>query len=137
MNIRQITPDIEKAKNLLSRAEEFRTSIAIIKEGEASFLLNVEYDINHALAEAILAHDGEKIIDKDHHKALIERIKEKCNISDQKAFLFDELRKVRNDINYYGQKDKKTLEDFYERNKESIAQLREELLCIINDKIKK
>ncbi len=127
MSIQIITPDIQKARTLISRAEEFVKSMQpVMNTAEVSFLLNAEYDILHALAEALIAFNGEKIIDKDHHKALIQRISEKyTNISQAKINIFEELRKIRNDINYYGQKDKKTLEDFYERNKNSIKELRE------------
>ena len=125
MIFKVIKPDIQKAKTLLSRAEEFRMSLQpVLKSAEVSFLLNAEYDILHALAEALLASHGEKITDKDHHKALIQRIGEKyTQILPGRIQAFEELRKIRNDINYYGQKDKKTLEDFYERNKESIKEL--------------
>jgi hypothetical protein len=129
MSIRIVTPDIQKAKTLVSRAEEFLKSIQpIMNTAEVSFLLNGEYDILHALAEALLAFQGEKVTDKDHHKALIQRIAEKySSVSPAKINTFEELRKIRNDINYYGQKDKKTLEDFYKRNKETIKELREML----------
>lgn len=122
MTFKGVTPDLQKAKTLLSRAEEFAKSLQpVLKSAEVSFLLNAEYDILHALAEALLASQGEKITDKDHHKALIQRIGEKyAQISMGKIQVFEELRKIRNDINYYGQKDKETLEDFYARNKESI-----------------
>lgn len=67
MIMRNITPDRQKAKSLLSRAQEFQKSIDN-SQGEASFLLNAEYDILHALATGILAYDGEKIEGQDHHK---------------------------------------------------------------------
>lgn len=95
---------------------------------EVSFLLKGEYDILQALVEALLAADGEKVIDADYHKALIQKLAQKyITLSPAKIFIFDELRKIRNDINYYGQKDKKTLEDFYKRNKETIKDLRKML----------
>ena len=127
MSIRTITPDTQKAKTLLSRAQEFTRSLQpVLKTAEVSFILNAEYDTLHALSEALLAFHGEKIKDKDHHKALIQRISEKCpNIQSAKINIFQELRKIRNDINYYGQKDKNTLEDFYQRNKETIKELRQ------------
>lgn len=127
MSIRIITSDFQKAKTLVSRAEEFLKSMQpVMNTAEVSFILNAEYDILHALAEALLAFEGEKITDKDHHKALIERMGEKYSkISAAKINTFQELRKIRNDINYYGQKDKKALEDFYQRNKESMKELRE------------
>lgn len=138
MTIRNITQDIQKAKSLLARAQEFQKSIDS-SQGEASFLLNAEYDILHALATGILAYDGEKIEGQDHHKMLIERIikKYKEKINPAKAMLFDELRKIRNDINYYGQKDKATLIDFYERNKVSFQELRGILFTLLGNKIQK
>ncbi len=138
MTFKVVTPDLQKAKTLLSRAEEFTKSLQpVLKTAEVSFLLNVEYDILHALSEALLASSGEKIIDKDHHKALIERIAEKYTlISLAKLSVFEELRKIRNDINYYGQKDKGTLEDFYTRNKERIKEIQIILFDEIRSKVK-
>lgn len=136
MNIQTITADKEKAKNLLCHAEEFLYSLKRLGNGKVSFLLKEEYDILHMLGSAILAFDGEKINGQDHHKILVSRIAEKYKkkITASQANNWNELRKIRNDINYYGQKDKVTLQDFYDRNKESIASLREILFTIIKDK---
>jgi len=98
VTIQSVTPDREKAKAMLARAEEFA------RRDGASFLLNNEYDILHALSTAILSCDGIKIIDKDHHKALVQWVATRyhARIAAAQANLFEELRKVRNDINYYG-----------------------------------
>ena len=130
---------MEKAKAFLHRAEEFLSSIEQVKDtAEASFLINSEYDILHALASAIQACDGEKFVNvKDHHKELVGWVAQRyqAKILPPQAHIFDELRKTRNDINYYGQKDKAVLQDFYGRNKDRIAELRDTLLTIIQEKL--
>lgn len=138
MIFQQITPDKQKAKSLLLRAREFSHAVELLKNsGEASVLITMEYDILHALSGAILACDGEKIMDKDHHQSLIFYITKEymSEITLAQKNIFDELRKTRNDINYYGQKDKGVLIDFYERNKEQILKLRQILQTILQKKI--
>lgn len=136
MTIRKVTPDKEQARSLFATAQSFIRSIMPIKDSaEASFLINAEYDILHSLCSAILAYDGEKPSGKNHHKILITRIGKKYNLSPAQMHLFDEIRKIRNDINYYGQKEKEVLEDFYQRNKKNILILRQTILDIIQKKL--
>ncbi len=132
MNFRKVTPDPAKARNLLDNALSFIDAVNKI-ENNAPFLINTEYDILHNLAGAILAQEGEKIIGKDHHKQLFIRICAKHNLSPNQTHLLEELRKIRNDINYYGQKDKDILDDFYKRNKENIQEIRSILLNTLQD----
>ncbi len=137
MNIRKITPDKEKAKNLLNNAEIFLKTLELIRgKTEAAALINLEYDLLHNITGALLAYDGEKVEGEEHHKNMIIRVSEKYNLSKAQMAVFDELRKIRNDINYYGQKDKETLEDYYRRNKETIAMIREMLLINIKEKLR-
>ncbi len=137
MEIRKISPDRQKALSLLKSAESFIRSIEPIKDSaEGPFLINVEYDILHSICGAILAADGEKIMGKDHHKLLISRICEKYQLSQLQTSLFDKVRRIRNDINYYGQQEKEVIEDFYQRNKEKIWKMREDLLSVLIAKCK-
>ncbi len=137
MSIRKVTPDKNQARSLLSSAQSFIRSIEPIKNSaEGPFLINIEYDILHSICGAILAFDGEKLTGKDHHKILIDHVCEKYKLSSAQKNLFDEVRKIRNDINYYGQREKGVIEDFYSRNKENIWKIREVLLGIINDQLK-
>jgi len=46
------------------------------------------------------------------------------------------VRRIRNDINYYGQQEKEVIEDFYQRNKEKIWKMREDLLSVLIAKCK-
>jgi len=134
MNVRKVTSDPAKARNLLENAKSFIDVIRLVeKTANAPFLINTEYDILHNIAGAILAQEGEKIIGKDHHKLLLQWIGKKYNLSPGTTHLLDELRKIRNDINYYGQKDKEVLEDYYNRNKEKIQEIRNTLLKILQD----
>ncbi len=140
MSILQISPDKEKAKVFLDRAEgatKVLHTIIKIENPDIPFILHTEYDIFHMLSIAILAFDGEKIQDKDHHKALLARIVEKYSsqLSPSHAYVLDELRKIRNDINYYGEKDTAVLQDFYERNKKSLDSLRSHLFGLIREKL--
>lgn len=139
MTLQQKTPDRQRAKNLLDNALIFLDSLNIRRNSsEASFVLKEEYDIIHLVASAIVAADGEKVNAQDHHKALLLQVTEKYkeHIPAPQANVWNELRKIRNDINYYGQKDKVTLQDFYERNNKTILSLRENLFEIIHAKIK-
>lgn len=78
MTMQQVTPDKKKAENLFHNAGVILQSVEIRRESsEAIFILKEEYEILHLLASAILAIEGEKIRDVDHHKALIARIIEK------------------------------------------------------------
>ena len=136
MSIQRITADKAKAKSLFITAKSFIQSVEpITNSAEASFLINTEYDILHALCGAILAYDGEKVSGKDHHKILIARICEKYNLTQGETHLLEEVRKIRNDINYYGQKDKEILEDFYKRNKNNLEKVRQNLLEIMQKKV--
>lgn len=67
---------------------------------------------------------------------LIARVCEKYQLSNSQMSLFDKVRKIRNDINYYGQQDKEVIEDFYQRNKEKIWKIREVLLKVLVSKVR-
>ena len=136
MSIRKVTPDLQQARSLLSSAQSFIRSIEPIKNtAEGTFLINIEYDILHSICGAILAYDGEKLTGKDHHRILIERVCDKYKFTLGQKHLFDEFRKIRNDINYYGQREKSFIEDFYQRNKIKIWEIRASLLKIITLKL--
>ncbi len=136
MSIRKVTPDLQQARILLSSAQSFIRSIEPIKNtAEGTFLINIEYDILHSICGAILAYDGEKLTGKDHHRILIERVCDKYKFTLGQKHLFDEVRKIRNDINYYGQREKSFIEDFYQRNKIKIWEIRASLLKIITLKL--
>lgn len=136
MSIRKVTPDLQQARSLLSSAQSFIRSIEPIKNtAEGTFLINIEYDILHSICGAILAYDGEKLTGKDHHRILIERVCDKYKFTLGQKHLFDEVRKIRNDINYYGQREKSFIEDFYQRNKIKIWEIRASLLKIITLKL--
>jgi hypothetical protein len=128
--------DKQKALNLYNNALAFiKTLTAIESNGEITVILDHEYTILHMLASSILAESGEKIDDKDHHKSLICWITTiDVNITPNQAHIFDELRKIRNDINYNGQKNAETLRDFYQRNKKTVRELREVLLNNLKEK---
>lgn len=136
MSIMAITTDKAKAKNLFQNALGFLDTLKLIQvNGDIRSILNLEYDLLHTLTIAVLAYDGVKVGGEDHHRTAIFHISEKYGLREVQAQVFDELRRVRNDINYYGQKSKETLEDFYERNKETITTTRGALLKILQQKL--
>lgn len=139
MTVRNITPDKQKATALLSRAEEIDQTLAKNTADTApSFCINNEYDIIHALCIAIMSYDGEKLTrSKDHHKDLLTHIcaKYKTTLISGDSHLLDELRKTRNDINYYGQKNKEVLADFYARNKQNVNRIKSTLFKLIRKKL--
>lgn len=137
MKIRTVSPDKAKAENLLENAQGFiRAAELIEKSDEVTSLINIEYDTLHTIALALLSIEGEKIQEKDHHMAIIQHISAKHTLSKAQEQIFDDLRKTRNDINYYGQKDKIVLKDFYERNKETVHEIRTKLLSVLLSKLK-
>lgn len=90
-----------RAKALKDMAEERFSDIK--KEEKIYKIIEEEYEIIKELLTAIMYSDGFKTLS---HKALISYLENNYNkyFDKEEFILIDELRKLRNDILYYGQK---------------------------------
>jgi len=103
MDLIKITPNKERAKNILEVAFLIEERIRIQdKTKMASLIISDYYEVIKELITAVLLIDGYKTLS---HKDLIEYIKEKCkDFSQQEIFVLDNLRILRNRIAYEGYK---------------------------------
>ena len=124
--ITQSTPDEERSNQMLLMAN-LRLKFWDKKVADEFIVLKVEayYDI---IKELIFAHLYKNGYNCTNHLCLITYLKEKIKDFDFETQKIDELRKVRNEINYRGLIIKK---DYFERNelefKNIIKRLKEEL----------
>lgn len=91
--------DIQLAKSLLDTSEQdlqFINSL-LLTEISARRLVANYYEILRSLIEALAALDGLKVYS---HEAFTYYLKEK-NLTNE-SVNFDRIRKIRNNINYYG-----------------------------------
>ena len=124
--ITQSTPDEERSNQMLMMAN-LRLKFWDKKVADEFIVLKVEayYDI---IKELLFAHLYKNGYNCTNHLCLIAYLKEKIKDFDFETQKIDELRKVRNEINYRGLTIKK---DYLERNelefKNIIKRLKEEL----------
>ena len=124
--ITQSTPDEERSNQMLMMAN-LRLKFWDKKVADEFIVLKVEayYDI---IKELLFAHLYKNGYNCTNHLCLIAYLKEKIKDFDFETQKIDELRKVRNEINYRGLTIKK---DYLERNelefKNIIIRLKEEL----------
>ena len=124
--ISQSTPDEERSNQMLMMAN-LRLKFWDKKVADEFIVLKVEayYDI---IKELLFAHLYKNGYNCTNHLCLIDYLKEKMKDFDFETQKIDELRKVRNEINYRGLTIKK---DYLERNelefKNIIKRLKEEL----------
>lgn len=103
-----ISKDYRRAKSLLEMALE---RFADIKKEEKSYkIIEQYYEIIKELITALMYSDGYKTLS---HKALIVYLenKYKMHLDKEEFILIDELRKLRNNILYYGEKIDKSFLD--------------------------
>ena len=101
---KRIVKDVKEDKNLIKSARE----TASIKLESANALpehlyigkITLLYDALREYLECLALEKGYKIYNHECYTAFL---KEKLNLS-READIFDELRKIRNGINYYGRK---------------------------------
>jgi len=104
-------PDVERAKQLLKIAKlRFECWSTICEDKYVVFKIEAYYDI---IKELIFSHIYKKGYNCSNHLCLIAYLKEKMQDFDFEIQKIDELRKVRNEINYRGLNIKK---DYLERN---------------------
>mgnify|MGYP001560750317 CR=1 FL=1 len=99
-NVKSISVDIELIKSLKKTSEN-----KIISSKELSLRtetmgskISLSYDSVRELLEALAISKGFKIYEHICYTAFLKEIVKHSSLADE----FDELRKIRNDINYYG-----------------------------------
>ncbi len=125
----RISKSNNRAESLRNMAKERLEDIKIEKKPYK--IIEEYYEIIKELITAIMYADGFKTLS---HKSLIlylEKNYEQFNKGE--IILIDELRKLRNNIVYYGQK---VEEEFLINNKQSIERIIKKLTSILEDKLK-
>lgn len=96
----KVSEDKEKAKSINKMANAIVQRIDLTdKEKFSSLVISDYYEVIKELITAILACEGLKTLS---HKILIEQSKKFSGINESDYYLIDELRIIRNMINYDG-----------------------------------
>tara|TARA_B100001971_G_C18205284_1_gene547177 strand:- start:592 stop:996 length:405 start_codon:yes stop_codon:yes gene_type:complete len=115
MMIIKITPDIERAKSIIKRAEErenFTKNIDSIRF--TSIKVENYYEVIKEFLVSLNLIKGLKTINENAHKELIELSSKNNIINEQESRLIDDLRIKRNKLLYEG----KSIESIYLTNNE-------------------
>lgn len=131
--VSKIRPDSEKAKALLKMAElrERRAQTTLLPE-MATLLIEEYYEIVKELITAIMSCDGWKTTS---HEILIGYLEKFClELTKAQIALMDQLRQMRNDIDYRGVM---INPEYLERNKAEILAIIIKLKDITNKRITK
>jgi len=126
----KVSPDKEKAKNLFKMIQSILERIENSnKKKFTSLIVSDYYEIIKELITAILISTGIKTLS---YKKLIEQTKEFKEINEKEYYLMDELRIIRNKINYDGF----FVEyDYLERKERDIKTVIKKLSKILQDNI--
>ena len=128
--VTKISPDREKARSLLQLAELREKDLAIKSKEFATLILEGYYEIIKELITAIMGIDGYKTVS---HELLVSYLAEFYrDFSSAEVQLIDQLRKLRNDIDYRGVM---ISPDYVTRNKEFILQIISKLKLTVNMKL--
>jgi len=101
----EITPDTEKAKSMMNMANTRQEMISTIDSSKyPSLVVEGYYEVIKELMSSILLLDGYKTKGEGAHKVLIDYIGNtyKTEFLQSEIYFLDELRKIRNKINYDG-----------------------------------
>ncbi len=98
--VKQVSPDLEMASSLFKTSENKLISAKELKlrEETVASKISLSYDSIRELLEAIALKKGYKIYNHVCYTSFLKEILNLPEIADE----FDSLRKIRNDINYYG-----------------------------------
>lgn len=133
----QRSQDIPKARALFMNGNEIYESVKESK-GKPRFLLLNYYAAILDYAQSLLSAEGVKITEPDHHKAAFSFIILKYpEFTPADRTTLENLRYIRNDIQYYGTKSTKDIEEFFEYNRSGILLFISKLQRIIENKIKR
>ena len=129
--VRKIRKDLEMAKSLLKMVEKREKILKLISPVEfTSILIENYYEIIKEIITALMAIDGYKTLS---HEILVGYLKHFYKeFSDYEINFIDELRKLRNNINYRGFF---VDEDYLKRNKTIIVNITLKLKNILKGKL--
>ncbi|MEK6960752.1 MAG: hypothetical protein AABX47_06260 [Nanoarchaeota archaeon] len=114
------TPDLAKARSLSKNALDSFLSTRDSGSGSARFLIKNYYSCVIEYCQAILAAEGIVLHGRDHHKEMIDMLGEMGILDQYLMSVLDNLRRIRNDIQYYGTKSDLDIQAFYDLNKGNI-----------------
>ena len=97
---KSIKPDLEMAASLekTSANKAFSSQLLELKEETVASKISLQYDSVRELLEAITLRKGFKIYNQVCYTGFLKEILAEAKLAED----FDELRVIRNDINYYG-----------------------------------
>jgi len=100
--VKKIEIDEELIKSLIESAKNKEKTAFSIKKEETSYssIITLYYDALREILEAIAIKNGYKIYNHECYTCFLKEVLSKENF----ALKYDPLRKIRNGINYYGQK---------------------------------
>lgn len=98
--VKEVSQDEELISSLIKTSKDKLTSQKILplKDSTISSKLSLSYDALRELLEALSLKKGFKIYNHECYTALLKEIIKDSLLGDR----FDEIRKLRNAINYYG-----------------------------------
>lgn len=97
---KSIKPDLEMAASLekTSANKAFSSQLLELKEETVASKISLHYDSVRELLEALALRKGFKIYNHICYTGFLKEILKETELAEE----FDELRVIRNDINYYG-----------------------------------
>jgi len=97
---KNINPDLDMVKSLIKTSENKLKSEEklVMSEVTSGSKLSLAYDSLREILEALSLKEGYKIYNHECYTAFLKEILKESN----KGHEFDEIRKIRNDVNYYG-----------------------------------
>lgn len=97
---KKIQPDLQMAESLQKTSinKAYSSEQLELNEQTAAAKISLYYDSARELLEAIALKKGFKIYNHVCYTAFLKEILKESNLAEE----FDALRKIRNDINYYG-----------------------------------
>lgn len=98
--VKEISPDLNLIESLKKTSDNKRRSELKLEMSEitAGSKLSLAYDSLRELLEALALKNGYKMYNHEGYTAFLKEILNE----NERAEEFDELRRIRNDVNYYG-----------------------------------
>lgn len=131
--LHKIFPDREKAKSIFKMVLERERYIKSSKIDYTNIVVENYYEIIKELATAILLLDGIKAVGENAHKEIIDSLKRYIGLSDEYAFVLQDLRLKRNKSMYEG---KQIDMSYLENNKDFFIEIADKLKKIVKDRLK-
>ncbi len=130
-DVRRKRPDTEEARALLLMAEKREAYISASRDAKefASLIVEGYYEIIKEIITAIMSADGYKSYS---HECLIAFAGEFYKLPKSQLMLLDQLRRVRNDINYRGFS---VDSSYLERNERGIKEIIKALKAVLKEKL--